>query len=196
MKYRLKDLDNKDFVLKIKNQSDQDLHINSINIIGHKHLGYIFDRSGMPSRFKNLISTFNHAAAKSSLDDSGCKGFNDSFSKKNTYKTRGVYDDRWTETKFEICKNNLDKNKTGFSLKLLNPSSNSKFLRIESDGDKKIPLKKGINNLNICPSYNKNTILLSTSSKFVPSLEIPGSPDVREFGVNIQNISDFDCSKN
>ena len=49
------DLDNKDFVLKIKNQSDQDLHINSINIIGHKHLGYIFDRSGMPSRFKNLI---------------------------------------------------------------------------------------------------------------------------------------------
>ena len=37
---------------------------------------------------------------------------------------------------------------------------------------------------------------ISTSSKFVPSLEIPGSPDVREFGVNIQNISDFDCSKN
>ena len=117
IKYQMQKADNKGFDIRITNQSDSNVHINSINIIGHKQEGKIFDMSGMPNRFQNLISTFNHSAAKSSLDT--CKEFTKSFSEKNIYKTKGVLNDGWTTKEFGICKNQINSDNLGFSLEFL-----------------------------------------------------------------------------
>lgn len=168
------------------------LSLKSVDLFGHEQIGKIFDSSGNPGEYFNLIKTFNENLLKSSSKP--CRQGKDFLD--SGFFSNNIYDDGWSAVDVSFCNSKSDPG-VGLEIEYYNPVKEKRIVntRINGDNSRTNILESGAGKLLVCPVVGKSLqeAILSISSPFIPSKVNESSQDIRSLGIKINGISRIRC---